>query len=50
MTLELLADSLPGGFHDTQISSVSIDYVKREARLIIDLSVGDQSSEDEELR
>ena len=50
MTLEELADTLPDGFHDAQISSVSIDYIKREARLIIDLSVGDPSSEDEELR
>ncbi|MCM3900340.1 MAG: hypothetical protein ND866_01395 [Pyrinomonadaceae bacterium] len=50
MTLEELADTLPDGFHDAQISSVSIDYIKREAKLIIDLSVGDPSSEKEELR
>lgn len=49
MTLEDLADTLPNGFHDAHISSVSIDYVKRDARLIIDLWVG-VPSEDQELR
>jgi hypothetical protein len=49
MTLEELADTLPNGFHDAQVSSVSIDYVEREARLNIDLWVG-VPSEDEELR
>jgi hypothetical protein len=49
MTLEELADTLPNGFHDAQISSVSIDYVERQARLNIDLWVG-VPSEDEELR
>ena len=50
MTLEELADTLPNGFHDAQVSSVSIDYVKREARLLMDLWVGDLSSQNEEER
>jgi len=50
MTLEELADTLPNGFHDAQVSSVSIDYVEREGRLLIDLWLGDSSSESEELR
>jgi hypothetical protein len=50
MTLEELAFTLPDGFHDAQVSNVSIDYIKREARLIMDLSVGDPSSDDAELR
>jgi len=50
MTLEELADTLPNGFHDAQARSVSIDYVKREARLVIDLWVGDSSSGSTELR
>ncbi len=47
MTLEELADTLPNGLHDAQVSSVSIDYVRREARLIIDLWVGVPSEEEE---
>ena len=50
MTLEELADTLPNGFHDAQVTSVGIDYVKREARLLIDLWVGELSTDNEELR
>lgn len=50
MTLEELADTLPNGFHDAQVSSLSIDYIKREARLLIDLWVSDSPSDSEELR
>jgi hypothetical protein len=50
VTLEGLAYTLPNGFHDAQVTSVGIDYVKREARLLIDLWVGELRSDNEELR
>ena len=50
MTLEELADTLPNGFHDAEVRQLNIDYVKREARLLLDLLVGDPSAQTEELR
>jgi len=50
MTLEELADTLPNGLHDAQVSSISIDYLKREAKFALDVWVGDSSSQDEEVR
>ncbi|HEY9403335.1 MAG TPA: hypothetical protein VIQ24_11770 [Pyrinomonadaceae bacterium] len=50
MTLEELADTLPNGLHDAQVSRISLDYLKREARFTLDVWVGDSSSQDEEMR
>jgi len=50
MTLEELAATLPNGFHDAQVSSISLDYLKREVEFTLDVWVGDSSSQDEEVR
>jgi len=40
MTLFELEHSLPNGFHDAHIHNFSIDYVKREATITLDVLVG----------
>jgi len=40
-TLEGLAGSLPNGFHDSELKALSIDYVKRELSLSLDVWTGD---------
>jgi hypothetical protein len=50
MTLEELADTLPNGFHDAQVSGISLDYLKREASFTLDIWVGDSSSQNERAR
>lgn len=40
MKIDALEDSLPHGFHDAWLRSISIDYVKWEARFSMDLWVG----------
>jgi hypothetical protein len=41
MTLDEVAGSLPNGFHDAELRAVTIDFVKREARLSLDIWIGD---------
>ena len=41
MTLDELTASLPNGFHDAKLKSVSIDYVNRNATLELDIWVGE---------
>ena len=41
MTLDELALSLPNGFHDAELEVVTIDCTKREARLTLDVWIGD---------
>lgn len=40
MTFEELEQTLPQGFHDAQLKSLSLDYVKKEIRIEIDFVVG----------
>jgi len=47
-TLDDLSASLPNGFHDAELQRFAIDYTKREALLIVDVWVGDVSSEQRE--
>jgi hypothetical protein len=49
MTLDGLADSLPNGFHDAELHAVAIDYVKSEARLILDIWVADDVKNPDEI-
>lgn len=41
MTLDDLASSLPNGLHDAQLKSVTVNYVAGEARLLLDIWMGD---------
>ncbi|MCX7900340.1 MAG: hypothetical protein N2444_09715, partial [Methylocystis sp.] len=50
MTLDELDSSLPNGFHDAMIRSIAIDYDACEARLKIDLWVGNPDARAEEER
>jgi hypothetical protein len=47
MTPDEIAASLPNGFHDAELKSLAIDYVKREARLILDMWIGEMQPEEE---
>ena len=47
-TLDQLCASLPNGFHDAEMLKTSIDYTKQEARLVLDVWVGDMQSVDRE--
>jgi hypothetical protein len=47
MTFDDLAISLPSGFHDAELKSLTIDYTKREARLILDVWVADDLNSEE---
>jgi hypothetical protein len=49
MTLDEIAASIPNGFHDAELNSLTIDYAKREARLILDIWVADDQENPEEL-
>ncbi|WZO98028.1 hypothetical protein EP7_005081 [Isosphaeraceae bacterium EP7] len=40
MTLDELEKSLPSGFHDADVASLRIDYVRREVVIEMDISVG----------
>lgn len=48
MTLEEIADSLPNGFHDARIYSISINYVRREVSIDLEIWVA-ESQEDSEV-
>ncbi len=41
MTLDGLAASLPNGFHDAELMTIAIDFIKREVRLTLDIWIGD---------
>lgn len=41
MNLEEIQQSLPNGLHDAQIIRISLDYVKREVRLDLEISWSD---------
>ncbi|BGE87540.1 hypothetical protein Ms3S1_39760 [Methylosinus sp. 3S-1] len=41
MTLSDLALSLPNGLHDAKLKVVTVDYVSREAKLLLDIWMGD---------
>lgn len=49
MTLDELAASIPNGFHDACLSTISIDYTKREVQLILDIWVADDVERPEEI-
>ncbi len=40
-TLDVLSASIPNGLHDAELKTLAIDYVKREVRLSLNISVGD---------
>jgi hypothetical protein len=44
MTLDELIRSLPNGFHDARLARLSIDFVRREARLELDIWVAEDLS------
>jgi hypothetical protein len=50
MTLEEIADSLPNGFHDAQINSITINYVKREMSIVLEIWVAEGPEDSEEYR
>lgn len=43
-TLDDLDASLPNGFHDAELNALSIDYVKAQLRLSLDIWVGDMNA------
>ncbi len=47
MTLDGIDRALPNGFHDAFLRELAIDYVRRQARLRLDLSVGDPAAPNE---
>jgi len=47
VTLIELERSLPNGFHDAHINSFSVDYVKREATITLDVLVGSPDGKNE---
>lgn len=49
MTLKEIADTLPNGFHDAQINNISIDYVKREVTLALEIWVSDSLQDDSDM-
>lgn len=49
MTLDEITDSLPNGFHDAQINSISINYVKREATFDLEIWVAESSQGDSDV-
>ena len=48
MTVEEIAASLPNGFHDARIDSISINYVKREVSIDLEVWMA-ESQEDSEV-
>jgi hypothetical protein len=43
VTLSELAASLPNGLHDANLGTVSLDFLTREARLELDIWIGDEA-------
>ena len=50
MTLDELAATLPNGFHDAYLKALAIDYVAREARLLLDIWIGSPRAANEDQR
>jgi hypothetical protein len=50
MTIEDIENMLPSGFHDALLQRISIDYVKREALIDLDVCIGDPDANEEEER
>jgi len=50
MTLAELEETLPNGFHDAVLLSVSVDHKKRIAKLELSIWTGDLHSKDESIR
>ncbi|MBI5550804.1 MAG: hypothetical protein HY911_04795 [Desulfobacterales bacterium] len=50
MTLDELYRTLPNGFHDAVVHSVTVDYSKREVRFNLSLWVGDLEGQDKGAR
>jgi len=48
MTLEELAHTLPNGFHDSALKSLSVDYERRTVHLEMSLKVGDSDGPQEQ--
>ncbi len=48
MTLEEIEESLPNGFHDARITSSTLDYVKRESKLAMEILFSGPDKEDPE--
>jgi hypothetical protein len=48
MTLDDLSAALPNGFHDAELQRLMIDYTKQKAHFIVDIWVGDMSTEQHE--
>jgi hypothetical protein len=46
MTLEEIEQSLPNGFHDAQIVSIALDYVRREAKFELEILLSDVEKEE----
>ena len=46
MTFDELTASLPNGVHDAELEKVEVDFTKREARLQLDLWVGDDEDKE----
>ncbi len=50
MTLHELMASIPNGFHDSELRQLTFDFVNNEARLTLDVWVGDLDSDEESIR
>ena len=50
MTLQELMASLPNGFHDSELRELTFDFTNNEARLTLDVWVGDLGSKDPDVR
>jgi hypothetical protein len=50
MNLDDIQASLPNGFHDAIVESVTIDYMKRNVEIFLNLWVGDLTSKDRAVR
>jgi len=48
MTLKEMEESLPNGFHDARITSITLDYVKRESKFDMEILFSDPDKEDPE--
>jgi hypothetical protein len=50
MTLDELANTLPNGFHDSAVHTITLDYSKHEIRFHLAVWVGDLDAKDEKAR
>jgi hypothetical protein len=49
MNIEEIANTLPNGFHDSQIKSISINFLKREVTLDLEIWFSDSLDDDSEI-